>query len=203
MNPIFFNVNTNLNLGSIKESKINSNLKYLFFVRKPIPNSDSICFSVILKNSGNFIINRIWFSTFVGIGGTKFAHGLDDQDKFYIKSFLGQYLSGYTKDFFKFTPETILDILYFEIPKDNLYKSGSIEFFFGSESIKKVNFSASWEDNEINNKMKEINTENFIKFIKYKNQKTIFKQIGSFSKKFYKSLQRSLNNLLFYLKLKN
>lgn len=192
MNPSIFTVNTNLNITSEKSTEQRGDLRYLFLIRES--KNDDLCFSVVLKNSGHAIINQVWFSTFIGIGNTKFAPGWDDQDKFHIKSFLGQYLSGYTKESFKFPPETILEILYFEIPKNKLAEDGSLEFFYGCESIKKISFSASWTKNEIKNKLKEINTQNFINFVKYKNQKTCFKKISLFVGRVYKSSKRLIKN---------
>ena len=188
MNPSIFTVNTSLNITSEKKPNEKGDLRSVFFIRNS--KNEDLCFSVALKNSGHKIINQIWFSVFIGIRNTKFAPGRDDQDKFYTKSFLGQYLSGYTKETVKLPPETILEILYFEIPKDKLFEEGSLEFYYGCESVKKISFEASWEKGEINKNVKEINTQNFINFLKYKNHKNIFQQIGMLIVKTYKNLKK-------------
>lgn len=195
MNPSIFTVNNNLNISSKKEPEIKSDLRYIFVIRKP-EVGDNICFSVLLKNNHHSIINRVWFSAFIGIGGTKFAPGLDEQTSFHIKnSNLGgaHYLSGYTKEEVKFPPETTLEILYFDIPKEKLSSTGSLEFYFGCESVKKVSFTASWDDGEVGRLVKEINSQNFINFLKYKNHKTFFESMQLF-------LVRSLKNLKKYFK---
>ncbi len=195
MNPSIFTVNTNLNITSEKNPEQKGDLRALFLIREPKSNNNNnLCFSIALKNSGPTIINQIWFSAFVGIGNTSFAPGWDDQDKFYVKSFLGNYLSGYTKELVKLPPETILEILYFEIPKDKLSEEGSLEFYYGCESVKKVSFSASWTKEEIQNKLKEAKAQNFINFLKYKNHQTIFERIEVFLKRCYKNLIKLAKN---------
>ena len=77
MNPSILTVNNNLNITPEKNSEQTGDLRYLFLIRKP-DNSNNICFSVVLKNSGNSIINKVWFSAFIGIGRTNFAPGLDE-----------------------------------------------------------------------------------------------------------------------------
>lgn len=202
MNPSIFTVNTSLNISSEKKLYQKGDLRSVFFIRES--KNDHLCFSVALKNSGQTIINQIWFSTFVGIRKTNFAPGWDDQDKFYIKSFLGQHLSGYTKESFKLPPETILEILYFEIPKDRLSEAGSLEFYYGCESVKKFSFSASWEKDEIVRYLKEINTQNFINFLKYKNQKHLFQKIGILLMRIYKWLKKSAKSFkTFFVREKN
>jgi len=191
MNPSILTVNNNLNITPEKNSEQTGDLRYLFLIRKS-DNPNSICFSVVLKNSGNSIINKIWFSAFIGIAKTNFAPGLDEQDSFHIKNSNlggGSYLSGYTKDFFKLPPETILEILYFEIPKDKLVNEGSLEFYFGCESVKKISFTASWKKNEVKDALKEIDVQNFLNFLKHKNNKTCFENILLFIKKFIKKLR--------------
>ncbi len=91
-------------------------------------------------------------------------------------------------------PETILEILYFEIPKDKLSEEGSLEFYYGCESVKKVSFSASWTKEEIQNKLKEAKAQNFINFLKYKNHQTIFERIEVFLKRCYKNLIKLAKN---------
>lgn len=184
MNPSLFTVNTNLNITSEKQLNQKGDLRSIFLIRKS--KNDHLCFSVALKNSGHTIINQVWFSTFVGIGNVGVAHGLDEQDKFYIKTFLGQYLSGYTKESVKLPPETLFEILYFEIPKDKLSEAGSLEFYYGCESVKKFSFSASWEKGEINSNLSEVDTQNFINFLKYKNQKNLFQKIDILFTRTYK-----------------
>ncbi len=204
MNPSIFTVNNNLNITSEKNPEKKGDLRYIFLIRKS-ENENNICFSIVLKNSSKSIINNVWFSAFVGISSTKFAPGLDDQDSFYIKSFLGSHLSGYTKESFKLPPETILEILYFDIPKEKLSDEGSLEFYYGYESVKTVSFAASWDKGELRDKIKgtNIDTQTFINFLKYKNHKTcfermdlVFRKLCKFSKKtaiiikswFYKSI---------------
>ena len=202
MSPALFAVNANLNITSEKKLNQKGDLRSTFLIRQS--KNNHLCFSVALKNSGNIIINQIWFSTFVGIGKTNFAPGWDDQDKFYIKTFLGQYLSGYTKESVKLPPETILEILYFEIPKDKLSEAGSLEFYYGCKSVKKFSFSASWEKGEINSNLAVIDTQNFINFLKYKNQKNLFQKIGILFTRTYKwskKLGRSFRG--FFLREKN
>jgi hypothetical protein len=192
MNPSIFAVNNDINLSSKKEPDTKSDLRYFFVIRNS-NNTDKICFSVLLKNNERSIINKIWFSAFIGIAKTNFAPGLDEQDNFYIKSSNlggGSYLSGYTKEFFKLPPETTLEILYFEIPKDKLSEEGSLEFYFGCESVKKVSFIAYWEKGEIKDKLKEINSQTFLNFLKYKNQKTCFEGTRLFVKRSFKNLKR-------------
>lgn len=199
MNPSIFTVNNNLNVNSKKEPEIKSDLRYFFEIRNS-NNPDKICFSVLLKNNENLIINRIWFSVFIGIAKTNFAPGLNEQNSFYIKSSNlagGSYLSGYTKEFFKLPPETTLEILYFEIPKDKLFNEGSLEFYFGCESVKKISFIASWKKGEVKDTLKEINPENFLNFLKCKNHRTCFESISLFMKKSLKKLKS------FFKKAKN
>lgn len=199
MNPSIFAVNNDINLSSKKEPDIKSDLRYFFVIRNP-DNSDKICFSVLLKNNEKSIINKVWFSAFIGIAKTNFAPGLDEQDSFHIKSSNlggGSYLSGYTKESFKLPPETTLEILYFEIPKDKLSDEGSLEFYFGCESVKKVSFITYWKKGEIKDKLKEINSQNFLNFLKYKNHKTCFESTWLFVKKSFKNLKR------FFKKTKN
>lgn len=197
MNPTLFTVNNNLNVNKGKETEIKKDLRYFFVIRNP-NDSDKICFSVLLKNNEKTLINTIWFSAFVGIAKTSFAPGLDEQSSFYIKSSNlggGSYLYGYTKEHFKLPPETTLEILYFEIPKDKLSTAGSLEFYFGSESIKKISFTASWENDEIKDKLEEINSENFLNFLKYKNSKTVFESCWLFLKRSFKSLKSFLKRV--------
>lgn len=202
MNPSLFTVNTNLNVVSEKKLDDKGDLRFIFLTRES--KNDHLCFSTALKNSGSKIINQIWFSTFVGISRTNFAPGLDDQDKFYIKSFLGQYLSGYTKESVKLPPETILEILYFEIPKEKLSEAGSLEFYYGCESVKKFSFSASWEKGEISQHLKEITTQNFINFLKYKNQKNLSQKIGIIVFWIYKRAKKLARNVkTFFVREKN
>ena len=199
MNPSIFAVNNDINLSSKKEPDVKSDLRYFFVIRNP-DNSDKICFSVLLKNNEKSIINKVWFSAFIGIAKTNFAPGLDEQDSFYIKSSNlggGSYLSGYTKESFKLPPETTLEILYFEIPKDKLFNEGSLEFYFGCESVKKISFTASWKKDEVKDALKEINAQNFLNFLKYKNHKTCFESIWLFMKKSFKKLKS------FFKKAKN
>lgn len=191
MNPTLFTVNNNLNVNKEKEKETKSDLRYFFVIRNP-NDKDKICFSVLLKNNQKTLINTIWFSAFIGIAKTNFASGLDEQSSFYVKSSNlggGSYLYGYTKEHIKLPPETTLEILYFEIPKDKLENSGSLEFYFGSESIKKISFTAFWEKGEIKDKLKEINSENFLKFLVYKNKKTVFENIWLFIKRSFKNLK--------------
>lgn len=195
MNPSIFTVNNNLNVNSKKEPETKGNLKYFFMIRET-NDSSRIVFSVMLKNNHSSIINRIWFSAFIGIGSTKFAPGLDEQTSFYIKNSNlcgAQYLSGYTKDEIKLPPETPMEILYFDVPKDKLSDEGSLEFYFGCESVKKISFTASWKKDEIKDKLKEINAENFLNFLKYKNNKTVFESIRLF-------IKRSIKNFKSFLK---
>jgi len=192
MNPTLFTINNNLNVN--KEKELRSGLGCFFVIRNP-GYKDKICFSVLLKNNQKTIINTVWFSAFIGIAKTNFAPGLDEQSGFYTKSSnwgSGSYLYGYSKEYFKLPPETTLEILYFEIPKEKLENSGSLEFYFGSESIKKISFIASWEKGEIKDKLKEINSENFLNFLLYKNKKTIFKNIWLLIKRSYKGLKSFL-----------
>jgi hypothetical protein len=199
MNPSLLAVNNEINLNSKKESGLGKDLRYFFVIRNS-NDSNKICFSVLLRNNGNYIINKIWLSAFIGIAKTNFAIGLDEQDSFYIKSSNlgeGSYLYGYTKEHIKLPPETTLEILYFEIPKEKLENSGSLEFYFGSESIKKISFIASWEKGEVKDRIKEINSENFLNFLVYKNKKTIFESIELFIKKSLKNLKS------FFKKVKN
>jgi len=199
MNPALFTVNNNLNLNKEKQTEIESDLRYFFVIRNPDDN-DKICFSVLLKNNQETLINTIWFSAFIGIAETNFAPGLDEQSSFYIKSFNlddGSYLYGYTKEHIKLPPETTLEILYFEIPKNKLGNSGSLEFYFGSESIKKISFTASWGKDETKDKLKEINSDNFLNFLIYKNKKTVFESVWLFIIRSFKNLKR------FFKKIKN
>lgn len=199
MNPALFTVNNNLNINKEKQPEIKHDLRYFFVIRNPDDN-DKICFSILLKNNQKTLINTIWFSAFIGIAKTNFAPGLDEQSSFYIKSSNlggGSYLYGYTKEYFKLPPETTLEILYFEIPKEKLETNGSLEFYFGSESIKKISFTASWETGEVKDKLKEINSENFLIFLVYKNKKTIFESTWLFIKKIFKSFKS------FFKKAKN
>src|SRR3989344_7232551 len=194
MNPSIVTVNNNLNINRKEKTEIESDLRYFFMIRES-NDPNRIVFSVMLKNNHHSIINRIWFSAFIGIGGTKFASGLDEQASFHIKnSNLGgaQYLSGYTKDEIKLPPETPMEILYFDIPKDKLSNEGSLEFYFGCESVKKISFIAFWGKDEIKDKLKEINVENFLNFLKYKNHKTCFESIRLFVKRSFKNLKRFL-----------
>jgi len=195
MNPTLFTVNNNLNVSKEKESEIKKDLRYFFVIRNP-NDPDKICFSVLLKNNEKTIINTIWFSAFVGIAKTNFAPGLDEQSSFYIKNSNlggGSYLYGYTKEYFKLPPETTLEILYFEIPKEKLANEGSLEFYFGSESIKKISFTASWNNGEVKDMLKEINSQNFLNFLVYKNKKTVFQSVRS-------SIKRSLKDLKSFVK---
>lgn len=199
MNPTLFTVNNNLNINKEKQTEIKNDLRYFFVIRNP-NDKDKICFSVLLKNNQKTLINTVWFSAFVGIAKTNFAAGLDEQSSFYVKSSNlggGSYLYGYTKEYFKLPPETTLEILYFEIPKDKLENSGSLEFYFGSESIKKISFTTFWEKGEVKDKLREINSENFLNFLVYKNKKTIFESIWLFVKRNFKSLKS------FFKKIKN
>lgn len=199
MNPTLFTVNNNLNVNKEKEKETKSDLRYFFVIRNP-NDQDKICFSVLLKNNQKTLINTIWFSAFVGIAKTNFAPGLDEQSSFYIKSSNlggGSYLYGYTREYFKLPPETTLEILYFEIPKEKLEDNGSLEFYFGSESIKKISFTASWEKGEVKDKLREISSENFLNFLVYKNKKTIFESIWLLVKKILKNLKS------FFKKTKN
>jgi hypothetical protein len=194
MTPNFFTVNNNLNINKENKNESTEDLKYFFVIRNT-DNVENICFSVLLKNNNKTVINTVWFSAFIGIAKTNFAPGLDEQNSFYIKSSNlggGSYLYGYTKESFKLPPETTLEILYFEIPKNRLTGEGSLEFYFGSESIKKKTFAASWSNGEIKNKLKEINSENFLNFLVYKNKKTVFENISLFFKKAFKNLKTSL-----------
>jgi hypothetical protein len=198
MTPSIFTVNNSLNVNSKKDTEIKSDLRYFFVIRNQ-DNSDNISFSVLLKNNHHSIINKVWFSAFIGIGGTKFAAGLDEQASFHIKNTnLGgaHYLSGYTKEEIKFPPETTLEILYFDIPKNKLSSAGSLEFCFGCESVKKISFAASWEDGEVGRLLNdEISSQNFLNFLKYKNQKTYFERMGLSVKRFYKKLKHLLRNI--------
>jgi len=202
MTPSLFTVSTNLNLDLKQENGNKKNLKYLFLLRKQT-DGNKICFSVLLKNDGNSIINTIWFSAFIGVGKAKFTAGTTDQKSFYFKNFNleGSYLYGYTKEWFKLPPETTLEILYFEIQKDKLSDEGSIEFYFGSESIKKISFRASWGKDEIN-KIKDITPEKFLNFLKYKNSKTCFEHIELFLKRGLKDIKVFLNWLEKFLRKK-
>jgi len=186
---------TNINLSPVlKDFKGTSNLKYLFLTEEK-ENKYYVSFSIVLKNSGNSIINNVWFSAFVGIGGTEFGPGLHEQNSFYFKTFLNSYISGYTKESIKLPPETILEILYFKIPKDKLFNKGSFEFYYGCESMEKLSFVAQWNKNEIKNKFKEINTQTFIDFLKHKNHKTWFHKVSLFFNEACKRFQK------FYLKV--
>lgn len=197
MNPTLFTVNNSININKEKGTEIRNDLRYFFVIRKP-DDPDKICFSVLLKNNEKTLINTIWFSAFIGIAKTNFAPGLDEQSSFYIKSSNlggGSYLYGYTKEYFKLPPETTLEILYFEIPKDKLSTEGSLEFYFGSESIKKISFTASWKEGEVKDKLKEVNSENFLKFLKYKNNKTVFESCWLFLKRSFKTLKSFLRKV--------
>ena len=88
-----------------------------------------------------------------------------------------------------------MEILYFEIPKDKLSTEGSLEFYFGSESIKKISFTASWKEGEVKDKLKEVNSENFLKFLKYKNNKTVFESCWLFLKRSFKTLKSFLRKV--------
>mgnify|MGYP001571780135 CR=1 FL=1 len=188
MTPSLFAVNTNLNINSEKKLSQKSDLRSLFLIRES--KNDHLCFFVALKNSGDKIINQIWFTALVGIGKTGVAPGWDDQDNFYFRTFLGQYLTGYTKESVKLPPEAILEILYFEIPKDKLSEAGSLEFYYGCESVKKFSFAATWEKGEISKHLAEVNTQNFINFLKFKNQKHLFQKISILSVRIYKCLKK-------------
>lgn len=198
---MFFTVNNNLNVNHEEKSEIRGDLRYLFLIREST-NNDNIIFSIFLKNSHHSIINKIWFSAFVGIAKTKFGPGMSEQNSFHIKSG-GSYLSGYTKEEIKLPPETIIEILYFDIPKSSLLNEGSLEFFFGCESVKKVSFMASWQKDEIKNKIKQLNTQSFINFLKYKNQKTCFERILLFTKRAYKNLKNLLKRIKGCVKKEN
>lgn len=202
MNPSLFTVNTNLNISSEKKLDQKGDLRSVFLIRES--KNDHLCFSVALKNSGDKIINQVWFTTFAGIGKTGVAPGWDDQDKFYFRSFLGQYLTGYTKESVKLPPEAILEILYFEIPKDKLHEAGSLEFYYGCESVKKFSFSAVWDKGEINKHLTEINTQNFINFLKYKNQKHLFQKISILLGWVYKRIRKAVKNFkMFFVRERN
>ena len=191
MNSTLFTVNNTLNVNQAKETVAKDDLIY-FFIDQKSSDSEKICFSVFLKNNSSSIINQIWFFAFIGIGGTGFAPGLSEQDSFYFKKLDlagALYLSGYTKESFKLPPETPLEIFYFEIPKDKLSNEGSLEFYFGSELIKKISFTASWEKGEIEEKLREVSPQNFINFLKYKNQKTYFESVVLFIKRSFKKLK--------------
>lgn len=197
MNPSLLTVNNDINLNSKKEPERGSDLRYLFDIRN-LNDSNKICFAVLLRNNGNFIINKVWVAAFIGIAKTNFVMGSEEQDSFDIKSVNlgeGTYLSGYTKEYFKLPPETTLEILYFEIPKNELADEGSLEFYFGSESIKKKSFTASWKKGEVKNKLKEINTKNFLNFLKYKNSKTIFQSVWLLIKRSFKNLKSFLKKV--------
>ena len=197
MNPSIFTVNNNINLNQdSKKSEPKSDLRCLFVIREP-NNPDKIVFSVLLRNNHHSMINKIWFSAFVGIGGSKFAPGLDEQTSFHIKSSNlggGSYLSGYTKEEIKLPPETTLEILYFEIPKNKLSTAGSLEFYYGCESVKKFSFIAEWDEGEVGRHLKEINSKNFINFLKYKNHKTLWDRIVLFAKSGYKNSKQFLKS---------
>lgn len=194
----FLTVDNNINIGFSGDSEIKGDLKYFFMIR-PSKGSERICFSVFLMNHGNSIINRIWFSSFVGIGGITFAPGLDNQDAFSIKQFnlKGSYLSGYTKDFFKLSPGIPLEILYFDIPREKLLRDGSLEFCFGCECVKKISFIASWNKEEIENKHIE-NTEKFLLFLKHKNRKIFWKDFILVKNYILKYLKRFFMNIINY-----
>lgn len=194
MDMSLFTVNNSLNIASKNEQEAKGHLVY-FFVIQDSSDPNKICFSVLLKNNEKSIINKVWFSAFIGIAKTNFAAGLDEQDSFHTKNSNlggGSYLSGYTKEHIKLPPETTLEILYFEIPKDKLSDEGGLEFYFGCESVKKISFAAHWEKGEIKDRLKEINTENFLNFLKYKNHKTCFEAIWSFTKKELKKIKSFL-----------
>ncbi|NQV88230.1 MAG: hypothetical protein HQ402_01570 [Parcubacteria group bacterium] len=198
MSPTLFTVNNNLNLGEeSKKSEQKGDLKHFFVIREQ-SDPNRIVFSVVLKNNHHSIINRVWFSSFIGIPSTKFAPSLDEQVNFHTKNSNlggGSYLSGYTKDEVKFVPESIMEILYFDIPKDKLSGAGSLEYCFGCESVKKISFKASWDDDEIGRHLKEINSKNFINFLKYKNHKTIWRRVALFAKTVYKFSKRTLKSV--------
>lgn len=198
MTPTLFTVNNNLNVNQTsKNSEPKGDLRYVFMIRES-DDLNRVVFSVLLKNSHHSIINNIWFSAFIGIGGTKFAPGLDEQTSFHVKeSNLGgaHYLSGYTKEEVKFPPETTLEILYFDIPKEKLSNAGSLEFCFGCESVKKISFVASWEDGEVGRLLREINTKNFLSFLKYKNHKTLSDRILIFAKSIYNIFKQFIKDI--------
>lgn len=197
MNPSIFTVNNNLNLGQdSKKTEPKGDLRYFFVIREQ-SDSNNIIFSVVLKNNHHSIINKVWFSAFIGIASTKFAPSFDEQANFQVKNSNlggGSYLSGYTKEEVKFVPESIMEILYFDIPKEKLSAAGSLEFCFGCESVKKISFAASWDEGEIGQYLKEITSENFINFLKYKNHKTIWRKIAIFAKSVYKFSKRILKS---------
>ena len=207
MNPSIFTVNANLNVGEDRrKSESKGDLRYFFVIREQ-SDPNKIVFSVVLKNNHHSIINRVWFSAFIGIASTKFAPGWDEQTNFHVKNSNlggGSYLSGYTKDEVKFVPESIMEILYFDIPKEKLSAAGSLEFCFGCESVKKISFAASWEEGEIGRYLKEINSNNFINFLKYKNHKTLWSRIAIFAKSVYKFSKRELKSIKgFFVREKN
>lgn len=207
MNPSIFTVNTNVNLGQdSKKSESKGDLRYFFVIREQ-SDPNKIVFSVVLKNNHHSIINKVWFSAFIGIASTKFAPSWDEQANFHVKNSNlegGSYLSGYTKDEVKFVPESIMEILYFDIPKEKLSAAGSLEFCFGCESVKKISFAASWDEGEIGRCLPEINSKNFINFLKYKNHKTIWCKISIFAKSIYKFSKRALKSIKgFFVREKN
>lgn len=193
MSPTLFTVNNNLNLGQdSKQSEEKGDLKHFFVIREQ-SDPNRIVFSVVLKNNHHSIINRVWFSAFIGIPSTKFAPSFDEQINFHTKTSSlgsGSHLSGYTKEEVKFVPESIMEILYFDIPKEKLSGAGALEYCFGCESVKKISFEASWDEGEIGRHLKEINSRNFINFLKYKNHKTIWRKVALFAKSVYKFLKR-------------
>ncbi|MDP3899637.1 MAG: hypothetical protein Q8Q23_00995 [bacterium] len=207
MNPSIFTVNTNFNFRKdTKKSESKGDLRYFFVIREQ-GDQNKIIFSVVLKNNYHSIINKVWFSAFIGIASTKFAPSWDEQTNFHVKNSNlggGSYLAGYTKDEVKFVPESIMEILYFEIPKEKLSTAGSLEFCFGCESVKKISFVASWEKDEINRHLKEINSKNFINFLKYKNHKTLWSKIAVFIKSVYKFFKRAMKSTRgFFIREKN
>lgn len=197
MSPSIFTVNNNLNVNQdSKKSEPKGDLRHFFVIREQ-SDPNRIVFSVVLKNNHHSIINKIWFSSFIGIPSTKFAPSFDEQTNFNVKTSNlggGSYLSGYTKEDIKFVPESIMEILYFDIPKEKLSGAGSLEYCFGCESVKKISFEASWDEGEIGRHLKEINSKNFINFLKYKNHKTIWRRVALFAKSVYKFSKRTLKS---------
>lgn len=155
-------------LSHAPNTENSGDLRYVFIGRSS-DNQNNICFSIALFNAGSRLIDRVWFSTFIGIGQVRFGPGIDEQDCFTTKVFFDQqHMSGYTKENIKLPPETMLEILYFDIPKNKLDGAGAFEFYYGCECVKKISFTASWNEGEYKNPTDD-STEKFISFIKKKN----------------------------------
>ncbi len=140
-----------------------------FFSTQTKEDEDKIIFYVWLKNSGDYLINKVWFYTYVNILGQVTCTPVkSQQDTFSLVTFFENHLSGYSKDGYKLPPDTLLDILYFEIEKKKVDEGGHLEFSYGSEHSKKYYFRAKWNKDEIS---KNVTSKDFLEHIKLKNKK--------------------------------